>query len=245
MKDALKDVLQDIVQHTHNLGVIDLIKINGSDKDTVISAIGQDKSLVMDARFHTPVAEFIGVFGMPNLGKLNVILNIPEYREDAAISVVKQDSEPAGISFVNKGGDFKNSYRFMDTKTVNSKLPTVSLKTTIQWDVEVEPSVNSIQRLRFQTQANSEEITFIATTNNNNLDFSFGTPTTHAGNFTFSQGISGKLSGIHTWPIAVFNSILALPGDKMMRFSERQGIGEITVDSGIALYNYKIPALKK
>ena len=37
MKDALKDVLQDIVQHTHNLGVIDLIKINGTDKDTVIS----------------------------------------------------------------------------------------------------------------------------------------------------------------------------------------------------------------
>jgi hypothetical protein len=245
MKDALKDILLDIVQHTHNLGVIDLIKVVGTDQETAITAVGNEKLVVAEARFHKPIPEFVGTFGMPNLDKLNIILNIPEYREEAVISMSHQDNELAGISFANKAGDFKNNYRFMNTKNVNGKVPTVSLKTTIQYDVEVEPTVANIQRLKFQSQAHSDEITFTAQVNNNKLEFSFGTASTHAGNFVFANDVSGKLTGNRSWPVAVFLSILNLPGDKMLRFSDRQGIAEITVDSGIAMYNYKIPALTK
>lgn len=245
MKDALKDILHDIVQHTHNLGVIDLIKIVGNDQDTLITALGTERSVVLDARFHNPVVDFIGTFGMPNLSKLNIILNIPEYKEEAVISVSRQNNEPSGIDFANKVGDFKNNYRFMDSKTANSKVPNVSLKTNLVWDVEVEPSVASIQRLKFQSQAHNDELVFVAQANNDKLEFSFGTASTHAGNFVFAHGVSGKLAPNRAWPVAAFLSILSLPGDKMLRFSDRQGIAEITVDSGIAMYNYKIPALTK
>ena len=37
----MKDHLLDIVQHTHGLGVIDLVKIVGSDTETKLEEIGR------------------------------------------------------------------------------------------------------------------------------------------------------------------------------------------------------------
>jgi len=243
----MKDALLDLVQHTHNLGVIDLIKVSGTDQETTINAIAEDRSVIVDATLHGAVAEFIGTFGMPNLSKLNTILGIPEYKEDAQITITRQtvngESVPSGIHFENKVGDFKNDYRFMAASAVNDKIPTVKFK-GVKWGVEIEPSVASIQRLRFQSQANSEETTFIAKTEGSDLKFFFGDNSSHAGNFVFQAGVSGSVTKAWSWPVAVVNSILALPGNKIIRFSD-EGAAQITVDSGVAVYNYTIPAHKK
>jgi hypothetical protein len=185
---------------------------------------------------------------MPNLNKLNIILNIPEYREDAKLTIARQQDAdgnmvPCGIDFENKDGDFKNNFRFMVASVVTEKLKSVKFR-GVAWDVEVNPTVNGIQRMRFQTQANSEESSFIAKTIKGNLEFHFGVASTHAGNFVFHQGTNGKLSLDRSWPVAVFNTILSLPGDKIVRFAD-QGAAQITVDSGLAMYNYTIPALTK
>jgi hypothetical protein len=243
----MKDALHDIVQHTNGLG-IELIKVTGDKKSTIINGINEDRSVILDAAFHTPILEFQGLFGMPNLNKLSIILNIPEYREDAKLTIARQqDSDgnmvPCGIDFENKDGDFKNNFRFMVASVVTEKLKSVKFR-GVPWDVEVAPTVHSIQRMRFQSQANSEESSFVAKTNNSNLEFHFGVASTHAGNFVFHQGTKGKLSADRSWPVAVFNTILALPGDKMVRFAD-QGAAQITVDSGMATYNYTIPALVK
>jgi hypothetical protein len=87
----MRDYLMDIVQHTHGLGIIELVKITGTDTETVIDALPEDRTVIVQAKFKNPVPEFIGTFGMPNLGKLNTILNIQEYREDAKISIIKQN----------------------------------------------------------------------------------------------------------------------------------------------------------
>jgi hypothetical protein len=243
----MKDALHDIVKYTSGIG-IELIKVTGDHNETIINGLAEDKTVILDAKFHNIIPDFQGVFGMPNLNKLNVILNIPEYREDAKLSIARQDDGdgnliPCGIDFENRVGDFKNNFRFMVANVITEKLKTVKFR-GVTWDVEIEPSVNAIQRMRFQTQANSEESSFIAKTNKNNLEFHFGVASTHAGNFVFHQGINGKLTANRSWPVAVFNTILALPGDKMLRFSD-QGAAQITVDSGLALYSYTIPALTK
>jgi hypothetical protein len=243
----MKDALHDIVKYTSGIG-IELIKVTGDHNETIINGLAEDKTVILDAKFHNIIPDFQGVFGMPNLNKLNVILNIPEYREDAKLSIARQDDGdgnliPCGIDFENRVGDFKNNFRFMVANVITEKLKTVKFR-GVTWDVEIEPSVNAIQRMRFQTQANSEEYSFIAKTNKNNLEFHFGVASTHAGNFVFHQGINGKLTANRSWPVAVFNTILALPGDKMLRFSD-QGAAQITVDSGLALYSYTIPALTK
>jgi hypothetical protein len=243
----MRDYLLDIVSHTHSLGIIDLVKITGTDSVTAIDAVSEERIAIVQAQFHNPVPEFIGTFGMPNLGKLNTILNIPEYKEDAKLSITSQIKEdvtaPTGIHFENKAGDFKNDYRFMSAEIVNDKLKTVKFK-GVKWGVEIEPSAAAIQRLRFQSQANSEETTFIAKVENGDLTFYFGDHSSHAGNFVFAHDVAGTLTKAWHWPVSAVISILSLPGDKMIRFSD-EGAAQITVDSGLAIYNYILPAQQK
>lgn len=242
----MRDYLLDIVKHTHSLGFVDLVKITGTAESTLINAVGEEKVAIVEAQFHNPVPEFVGTFGMPNLSKLSTILNIPEYKEDAKLSIIYQNKEekiPEGIHFENTVGDFKNDYRFMSSEVVNDKLKTVKFK-GVKWGVEIEPTVAAIQRLRFQAQANSEETTFVARVENGNLVFYFGDHSSHAGTFVFAHDVAGSLSKAWHWPINAVISILSLPGDKMIRFSD-EGAAQITVDSGLATYNYILPAQTK
>ena len=239
--------LKDLVQHTHGLGIIELIKITAGDDKTEIDATAEDRSVVIQAHSHKPIPTFIGQFGMPNLSKLNVILGIPEYQTDASVAVTTKEVDgemvPTGIHFENKTGDFKNDYRFMSANLVNEQLKTFKFK-GVKWNVEFEPTVQSIQRMKFMAAANSEETTFIAKTEGGSLKFYFGDHSSHAGNFVFAEGVSGSLTKAYNWPVSVVLSILNLSGDKSFKISD-EGAAMITVDSGVALYSYILPAQQK
>lgn len=240
----MKDHLLDLVEHTHDLGCIDLIKITGDDKATVINGLAEDRSVIVEGQFANPVADFIGTFGMPNLNKLKVLLNLGEYKEDAKLSITrKATGEPDGINFENKGGDFKNNYRFMAAEIVQEKLKQLKFK-GVTWNIEFEPSVASIMRLKMQAAANAEELNFQVKTENGDLKFVFGDHSTHSGNFVFQSGVAGQLKRSWSWPIKTVISILDLTGDKTFRISD-EGVAEITVDSGVAVYSYKLPAQSK
>ena len=71
----MRDYLLDLVEHSYDLGCIDLIKITGTDTDTSVDGLAEDKSVVLQAKFGTPVADYIGTFGMPNLAKLKIYSN--------------------------------------------------------------------------------------------------------------------------------------------------------------------------
>ena len=177
----MQDYLKDIVQHTHGLGIIDLVKITGTTTETAINSVAEDRSVILEANFKAPVAEFVGTFGMPNLAKLNTILGIPEYKEDAKLSINTQQNSagetvPCGIHFENKAGDFKNDYRFMAAEVITDKLKTVKFK-GVKWGVDIVPANASIQRMRFMASANNEETTFTAKTENGNLVFFLVTQT--------------------------------------------------------------------
>jgi hypothetical protein len=240
----MKDHLLDLVEHTLKLGVIDLVKITGDDKSTVINGVAEDRSVVVEGTFANPVADFAGNFGMPNLAKLNILLNLSEYQDDAKLTITRKDTGAAdGINFENKSGDFKNNYRFMASEIVNEKLKTVKFK-GVNWNIEFVPTVAAIQRLKMQAQANAEEVNFTAKTDGGDLKFTFGDHSTHSGNFVFHPGVSGTLKRAWAWPIKTVISILDLVGDKTFRISD-DGAAMITVDSGLAVYNYILPAQSK
>jgi len=240
----MKDHLLDLVEHTFDLGCIDLVKITGTDKETVISGLAEDRNVVVEGAFANPVADFIGTFGMPNLGKLKILLNLQEYKEDAKLSITRKDTgAPDGINFENKVNDFKNNYRFMASEIVNEKLKTVKFK-GVNWNIEFEPTNASIQRLKMQAQANAEEVNFQVKTEGTDLKFFFGDHSTHAGNFVFQPGVSGQLKRAWSWPIKTVISILDLTGDKVFKISD-DGAAQITVNSGLATYNYILPAQSK
>ena len=210
----------------------------------MISGLAEDRNVVVEGTFAQPHADFMGTFGMPNLSKLKILLNLQEYRENAQLSLTRKDNGVAdGINFVNATGDFKNNYRFMAAEIVNEKLKTVKFK-GVNWHIEFTPTVAAIQRLKMQAQANAEEVNFTAKTDNGDLKFSFGDHSTHSGNFVFHPGVSGTLKRTWSWPIKTVISILDLTGDKTFRISD-DGAAQITVDSGLAVYNYILPAQSK
>ena len=243
----MKDNLQDLIQHTHGLGNVDLIKVTGTDTETQINAVAEDKTVIVSGTLNSPVADFIGVFGMPNLGKLKTILGFDDYDTDAKISVATSNRDgvdiPTTIHFETKDGSFVNDYRLMSKAIVEEKVKSVTFKGTT-WNVEFEPSIAGIQRLKKQASANSEQEHFTMTTVNGDLKINFGDPSTHSGNFVFQPTVGGTLSKTWHWPVKVFQAILDLPGDKTIRIADA-GATEITVDSGLATYRYLLPANAK
>ena len=245
----MKDTLQDVVKHTHSLGFIDLVKVVGDDKSTTIDAMAEDRSVVVKSELKTPVSEFTGTFGMPNLGKLDILLKLPVYKDNAEITVNTQerngDTVPVGLHFENDSKDFKNDYRFMNAEIVNEKLKSVQFR-GVNWHVTIKPTMPDVQRLNFQAQANAEENVFTVSTDGDALKFKFGDASSHAGEFTFAKGITGKLSKTWAWPVAQVTQILKLieSNDCEMSFSD-DGALQITLDSGMASYQYILPAQSK
>jgi hypothetical protein len=243
----MKDILQDIVNHTQNLGFITAVKVTGTEEQTTINSISEDRSVIMNAETSAPYPDMIGVFGMPQLNKLKYLLDGAEYSKDAKITVVKAtrngEDIPVGIHFENSVGDFKNDYRFMTPEVVNEKIKAVKFRGVSKWDVEFEPTVAAITRFNFQAGANNEHPTFLAKTDGTNLKFIFGDASSHGGEFIFAQNVAGKLDRGWTWPVSQILSILKIADANNTKMSlSNEGVIQITLDSGLATYNYIIPA---
>ena len=242
----MKDILQDVVAHTHALGFLSLVKVT-NEEGTQIDSMAEDRSVILSAEAHNPVAEFVGTFGMPNLDKLALHLKNPEYKDNAKLDVVQAERNgetiPTHIHFENAAGDFKNDYRFMNKAIIEEKLKTVKFKGA-SWNVEFQPSMASIARMKLMSAAHSEEPTFNVKTVDGNLVFSFGDASTHAGEFVFQHGVDGNLQHTWSWPVAQVQAILNLDGDATMSISD-QGAMKITVDSGMVKYDYILPAQSK
>jgi hypothetical protein len=243
----MKDILQDIVAHTHSLGFLNLVKVT-NDETSTIESMADDRSVVMNGSTNSVVPEFDNsTFGMPNLDKLKMHLSNPEYKKDAKIDVVKAERNgetiPTHIHFENEAGDFQNDYRFMNKAIIEEKLKTVKFKGAT-WNVTFQPSMASIARMKLMSAAHSEEPTFNVSTNNSSLTFSFGDASTHAGEFVFQHDVEGSLQHTWSWPVAQVQSILNLDGDITMSISD-QGAMMISVDSGMVKYDYILPAQSK
>ena len=242
----MKDILQDIVAHTHSLGFLSLVKVS-NENGTAIDSMAEDRSVILSAETHTPVAEFKGTFGMPNLDKLALHLKNPEYQKDAKVDVIEAERNgetiPTHIHFENASGDFENDYRFMNKAIIEEKLKTVKFKGA-SWTVTCTPSMASIARMKLMSAAHNEEPTFNVRTTDGNLVFSFGDASTHAGEFVFQHGVENTLAHTWSWPVAQVQAILGLDGDATMSISD-QGAMMITVDSGMVKYDYILPAQSK
>ena len=243
----MKDYLLDVITHTNSLEGVDLIKITGTDKLTQVNAIADNKNVIISGSFKNPIADFIGTFGMPNLNKLKTILSFDEYDDKSKIDVVKSNRNgedvPSTIHFETATGDFVNDYRLMSKELVEEKVKSVAFKGAT-FQVEFEPTIAGIQRLKKQASANSEEESFTVKTDNGDVKIHFGDPSTHSGNFVFQSGVTGTLNRAWMFPVKAFLGIMDMVGDKTIRISD-QGVAEITVDSEISNYKYYLPAQQK
>lgn len=242
----MKDILTDIIAHTNKLGFLNIVKISGTDNETVIDSISDNRDVVMYGKTATPCADLTGVFGMPQLEKLRYLLECKEYQDDATIKLIieTKDGEDVrkGLHFENKDGDFKNDYRFMNRDIISEKVKSLEFEVP-KWDVVVSPSVVAIQRFQLQAGANPEHTTFFAKTEDKKLKFTFGDVVSHGGEFVFATDVVGKLDREHPWPVAPILSILRIAdtNNTVLSFSN-DGALQVTLDSGIATYQYIILA---
>ena len=242
----MKDILQDIVSHTQNLGFLTTVKVTGTEEKTTFNAMADDRSVIMEAETANPYPDMLGVFGMPQLNKLKYLLDGSEYQTDAKINVKFADRNgetiPTGLHFENAAGDFKNDYGFMNQDIINEKMKTVKFR-GVKWDVELSPTVAAVQRFNFQAGANNEHPTFLAKTDGSNLKFIFGDANAHGGEFVFATDVVGKLDRGWTWPVTQILSILKIAEVGTVKMSlSNEGAIQITIDSGLATYKYIIPA---
>jgi hypothetical protein len=242
----MKDILQDIVSHTQNLGFLTTVKVTGEESATNMFSMADDRSVIMEAETHNPYPDMLGVFGMPQLQKLKYLLDGTEYQKDAKITITNAERNgntvPVGIHFANDAGDFKNDYRFMNQEIINEKMKTVKFR-GVNWDVEVIPTLQGVQRFNFQAGANAEHPTFLAKTEDGNLKFIFGDASTHGGEFIFATNVEGTLDRGWTWPVASILAILKIADVNNTKMSiSNEGAIQIKLDSGLANYKYIIPA---
>ena len=246
-KYIMLDLLKDIVAHTQKLGLLNIVKITGTDQQTLIDSMAEDRTVIMYAETASPQPEMLGTFGMPQLEKLRYLVDCKEYQEDATIEVMTGNRNgvdiPVGLHFENADGDFKNNYNFMNSDLINEKLKTVKFR-GVKWDIEVAPTVNAIQRFQFQAGANTEHNIFIAKTEGDKLKFTFGDVGSHGGEFVFATGITGKITKSWTWPISPVLCIFKIADANNAKVSfSNDGAMQITLDSGLVTYKYIIPAL--
>lgn len=242
------DTLKEIIAYTHALGFLELVKVTATPTSTELNSMAADKTVVLNSKFVQPVAELEGVFGLHDLGRLNTILGIPEYKDNASITVTKVNINgidvPTGIAFSNANKDFRNEYRFMSQEVVETQLPNRTRR-NIAWDISIQPSANAIQRLKFQSQAaGSSTGTFQARVDKRNLLFSLGDHSTHSGDFVFESNVAGSLKDPREWPLEHVKGILGLTGDKVLEISD-EGAMQITVTTGQAVHQYTILARSK
>ena len=244
----MRDILLDIVKHTHSLGFIQSVKIDGNDgSQTNIEAMDDDRSVVLQGKLHNPVTELSGVIGLGKLGVLSGYLNFDGYTDkQSSIKVIKKkrnnEEVAEELEFVSTKG-YNASYRFMISQLIEEKLKTVKFK-GVNWDLTIQPTQQNLKDLNYFAGVMSGfEPTFVAKTDGDTLKFYIGDGANDRVEIPFAQNVQGKLTKGWAWPLAQVLSILKLSDTSQasMSFSD-QGAMQISIDSGTATYDYILPA---
>lgn len=246
----IKDIVFDVVKHTAGLGIINAVKVTGTEAETSISALDQDKTVILNALLHKPSAELIGEFGMGNLSFLNGLCNL--YSRDGSevdVSTVQRQGVdlPDSLIFKDTSGN-TDKYRLMSKEIVDNELQTVKFKGA-KWNVSFEPTKAKVQDLAQAAGIyGSIEPTFTVKVENGNLVCVLGSDAggSHFGKRVLATGISGSIRDGIGFPLTQFLNILKLgmSGKCTVNFSD-QGACMISIDSGIGLYNYVLPSLTR
>lgn len=242
----MRDYLLDIIKHTLPLNAFTQLKIQHTEEGTRITATESERQVVLMAKTHAPIPEFVDTFGIPNLGLMNTLLNIPEYDDTASITLqTKDDGDnkiPFNIHFKNAAGDFKNDFRLMSRKIIETLEPELNLNVK-QWPVQFNPDTNAVQRLKYQASANPEEKTVEFSVKGGKIQANVGDASSHSGNFVFHNGVDEGANYTVVVPIQHVMGILNMVGDKTMRIGDLGLM--IVVDSGLTNYEYVLPMVTK
>lgn len=251
----MRETIQDIVKHTGGLGFIETVKITGSDTETLVEAMDNDRTVIVKAKLLTTEPNLKGEFGMSNLSLIQGLVTSALFKGDGVTTTVKRRERngkqvPEEIAFENTTTKSSAAYRLMSSDLIPEQAKFLGA----QWDVEVDPSASKLKELQALAglYAAFESFFMVKTVTNdegkNELRFYIGDEgsSMHRAYLTIGDEVEGKLGGDLHWPINQVMAILKLGADENLKlqFSSR-GALQITMTSAAAEYKFILPARKK
>lgn len=237
MRETLTDVLRQCG------GLFNVLKVTGTDSETKVSAVNEDKTTFVKVTMKTPIPEFAGEFGVSNLGLLNGLLNFSSYRATGASFNVKRKMlngteivEQLEFRDANKTGA---TFRLMSAELAGEQ---IELRGTIPWEIEFNPDKSKLAE--FTTLANlynEVEKTFAPKSDDGNLIFLVGldNSSTHNASMVFEEGITGVIKGDLRYSTPQFLSVLKLAGQNPAKVSiTSRGVMKVAVETEYATYDY-------
>lgn len=251
----MRETIQDIVKHTNGLGFIDTVKITGTETETVVEAMDNERTVIVKGKLLNAVPELVGEFGMSHLPLLQGLVNYAMFKTEDAKMVVKRRERggkqvPEEISFASADGKSSGSYRLMAADLVPEQAKFLGT----QWDVEIDPSASKLKELQALAGLYGQfENFFMVKTvkgedGKNELRFFIGDEGSamHRASLAIAEDVDGTLGGELHWGIAPVLAILKLGAEENLKlqFSGR-GALQITMTSSQAEYKFILPARKK
>jgi len=244
----IKDILKDILRHTHGLGFFEMVKINGTATETIVETVNAEKTVIMKAKLANPVPDFVdATVGLSRMGVLQGYIQYPEFDDEAAtVQVItkerNKEKTPSEVEFVAVNGTTAH-YRFMLAEVVNEQLKDLKYKGS-EYEVSFVPSIKNLKDLAyFNGVLSSYEANFIPKTEKGKLYFYIGDNSGDRTRILVSETVKGDVKHEAAWPLDVMLKILRLGDSSNVVVSiNSRGLLQIVVNSGLGEYTFFLPA---
>ena len=245
---AIKDILKDVLNHTHSLGIFEQVKLTGTVEATTVETVDADKSVIFKGVTNEPVPDLVdATVGLSRMGVLQGYLQYPGFDADGStVKVVTQERNevtvPVEVAFTSTDGNDAN-YRFMLADVINQQLKPFNFKGA-EFDINIVPTDKNLKDLTyFNSVLGSFEANFSPKTNGTDLYFHIGDGVSDRTKIHVSSTIEGSITSDLRWPLDIVLRILKLSdsGNVVMSISD-EGLLQIIVDSGLGKYTYLLPS---
>ena len=247
---SMIDTIKDIIKHTHSLGIIESVKIIGTDTDAKIEAMDADKTVVIYGTMYQPIKGFETTVGLSRINVLKGWLDFPAFSTDkSTIEIVTETRKnvniPTELAF-SSGTKTTANYRFMSESMINEQIKVPVFKGAT-WNITVTPEKKKVTELAYcQGVIGGFEKRFTVVVDKGELYFNVGTGPTDRVAVSFASNVIGTMKHQWSWPLSQVLSILKLgeaASSTTMKFSD-SGALMIEIDSGMGVYQYILPAGK-
>jgi hypothetical protein len=199
----------------------------------------------MSAKSTEVVPEFRGVIGLSNLGLLAGLIGKAFKSDDASVTVKVENRQgkdtPVAFYFENSSTGATATYRLMGEKAIPNQPKFAGTTWVVQIDEPKRSKINEFAELA--GLYSGQETKFRPEIVDQDLIFALGDEgsASHSATVTFATGVSGYKGG-YSWPIDQVLAVLKLADNSnTSMFLSNDGILKITVDTGLAVYEYLFP----
>ena len=245
-ENSIRDILKDVLRHTHSLGIFEMIKITGDTKETLIETVDAEKTVILKGKTHSPIADFAdNTVGLSRMSVLDGFTKIFSDDSDTVQVVTQKRNEetiPAEVEFIRQDGTNAN-YRFMLAEIVNQQLKKIDFKGAT-FDIDIVPTQKNLKDLtQFNSILGAFESTFSPRTEDGKLYFYIGDNGGDRTKILINELPGGEIKHEFQWPLDIVLKILRLgDGSNVVMSFNVKGLLQIKVDSGLSEYTYLLPA---